>query len=213
MVGRGALNECLHNDKITSVLVINRQHIELTHPKLKEIILKDFFQLSSIAYALDGYDACFFCLGVSSFRMSEAAYTEVTHNLTLSFAKVLLGINPSMSFIYVSGMGTDGTEQGRTMWARVKGKTENALFNLGFRSSYALRPAYIQADNNAPTKTPLYKVLISLSTFFHPLIKWLLPKYTTTTAQIGKAMIELVENGYTKKPIESTDINALAAKR
>lgn len=211
MVGKGVLDECLRNEKITAVLVINRRSLELKHPKLKAIILKDFFQLSSIEHELEGYDACFFCLGITSFRMSEEAYTHTTYDLTMSFANVLAGVNKAMGFIYVSGTGTDSTEKGRIMWARVKGKTENDLFKVGFKSSYSLRPALIQVDKNAPTQTAIYKVLFPILTFLYPLLKLIIPKYMTTTEQVGKAMIELIENGYSKKHIESVDINSLAA--
>lgn len=210
MVGKGVLFECLENDAVESVLVINRNSVDVQHPKLKEIIHKDFFDLRSIQNELAGYDACFFCLGISAFRQSEESYTRITYDLTMNFAKELLAINKDMTFIYVSGASTDSTEKGRTMWARVKGKTENDLFKLGFKNSYAFRPAYIKSEANAPSSTPIYRFLLAIVSVLHPVIKFLFPKYTTTTAQIGKAMIRVVKNGFPKKHVESPDIIELS---
>ena len=155
MVGKGVLLECLSNESVTSVLVINRKSVDVQHPKLKEIIHKDFFDLSTIRNELTGYNACFFSLGISAFRQSEETYTRITYDLTMNFAKELLALNKDMTFIYVSGTGTDSTEKGRTMWARVKGKTENDIFELGFKNAYAFRPAYIKPEANAPSSTPV----------------------------------------------------------
>ena len=212
MVGKGVVLECLTNSEVHSVLVINRKPINVSHPKLAEIIHTDFFDLSTIRDKLSGYDACFFCLGISSFRQSEEAYTHITYDLTLNFARELLATNPQMTFIYVSGTGTDSTEKGRTMWARVKGKTENDILHLGFRDAYAFRPAYIKPDSNTPSSTPIYRFLLSMLGFLHPLIKLMIPKYTTTTTQIGRAMIEVVQHGFKKKQVESADIIELSYK-
>lgn len=210
MVGKGVLLECLKNEKVAFVLVINRKSVDLQHPKLKEIIHKDFFDLSAIRDDMAGYDACFFSLGITSFRQSKEAYTRITYDLTMNFARELLIGNPGMTFIYVSGAGTDSSESGRSMWASVKGKTENDIIKLGFKDAYAFRPAYIKPEANAPSSTPLYQILLSTFGLLHPLIKFLFPKYTTTTTQIGKAMIEVVENGFNKKQVESVDIIQLA---
>lgn len=210
MVGKGVLLECLRNKAVESVLVINRKTVGIKHPKLKEIIHSDFFDLSSINEEFLGYDACFFCLGISAFRQSEAAYTRITYDLTMNFAQELLKFNIDMTFIYVSGTGTDSTEKGRTMWARVKGKTENDIFKLGFQNAYAFRPAYIKPEANAPSSTPVYRVLYSVLGVLHPIIELIIPKYTTTTTQIGKAMIEVVKNGFAKKHVESADIIQLS---
>ena len=212
MVGKGVLLECLSNETVESVLVINRKTVDVRHPKLKEIIHADFFDLSSIRDELEGYDACFFSLGISSFRQSEEAYTRITYDLTMNFANELLKKNKGMTFIYVSGTGTDSTEKGRTMWARVKGKTENDIFKLGFKDAYAFRPAYIKPESNTPSSTPIYRFLLSTFGVLHPVIKFLFPKYTTTTTQIGKAMIEVVKNGFEKKQVESADIIQLAKR-
>lgn len=210
MVGKGVLLECLKNEKVAFVLVINRKSVDLQHPKLKEIIHKDFFDLSAIRDDMAGYDACFFSLGITSFRQSKEAYTRITYDLTMNFARELLIGNPGMTFIYVSGAGTDSSESGRSMWASVKGKTENDIIKLGFKDAYAFRPAYIKPEANAPSSTPLYRILLSTFGLLHPLIKFLFLKYTTTTTQIGKAMIEVVENGFNKKQVESVDIIQLA---
>lgn len=212
MVGKGVLLECLNNSKVEAVLVINRKTVDIQHPKLTEVIHADFFDLSSIQNKLSGYDACFFCLGISSFRQSEETYKRITYDLTLNFAKALLQEKKNMTFIYVSGVGTDNTEKGNTMWARVKGKTENDLSNLGFKKFYAFRPAYIKPDSNTPASSVFYRFTSAISVALHPIIKTLFPKYTTTTEQIGKAMIEVVENGFDKIHIESAEIVQLSKK-
>ena len=212
MVGKGVLLECLDNDAVTAVLVVNRRTVDMQHPKLTEIIHKDFFDLSPISEQLAGYDACFFCLGISSFRQSEEVYTKITYDLTVNFAGALLKSTPGMVFIYVSGTGTDSTESGSTMWARVKGKTENDIIKMGFKDAYAFRPAYIKPESNTPSSTPIYQVLLSIFGVLHPVIKLLFPKYTTTTAQIGKAMIEVVQHGFERKQVESIDIVKLSER-
>lgn len=212
MVGKGVLLECLDNDAVTAVLVVNRRTVDVQHPKLTEIIHKDFFDLSPISEQLAGYDACFFCLGISSFRQSEEVYTKITYDLTMNFARALLKSNSEMVFIYVSGTGTDSTESGGTMWARVKGKTENDIIKMGFKDAYAFRPAYIKPESNTPSSTPIYQVLLTIFGVLHPVIKFLFPKYTTTTAQIGKAMIEVVQHGFERKQVESIDIVKLSER-
>lgn len=212
MVGKGVLLECLSNETITAVLVINRKSVDVQHPKLTEIIHSDFFDLSAVQNQLSGYDACFFSLGISSFRQAEDVYTRITYDLTMNFAKTLLQHNKNMTFIYVSGTGTDSTENGRTMWARVKGKTENDIIKLGFKDAYAFRPAYIKPESHTPASSPFYRFMLGTFGFLHPVIKSLFPKYTTTTTQIGKAMIEVVKNGFDKKQVESVDIIELSKR-
>lgn len=213
MVGKGVLLECLESEKVEAVLIINRSPIGLQHPKMKEIIHSDFFDLSAIEDHLKGYDACFFCLGVSSFRMTESDYTRLTYDLTMNFGKTLLDVNKEMTFNFVSGAGTDSTEKGKTMWARVKGKTENGIYNLGFNSAYAFRPAYIKPGKDTPTKTPIYKIMIPILSMLHPIIKTLFPRYTTTTSAIGQAMINVTINGYPTQHLEVDDINLLSEKK
>ena len=212
MVGKGVLLECLKSDQVASVLIINRRPINMQHPKLKEIIHKDFFNLDPIKDQLKGYNACYFCLGISSFRMSEEDYTRITYDLTMNFAKAVLESNKNLTFCYVSGEGTDSTEQGRSMWGRVKGKTENDILAMGFKDAYAFRPAYIQPIGDIKSSTPVYNLFIPVFKRLYPLLKAIFPKYTTTTEAIGLAMINVATGGYDKKHIASLDINALAGK-
>ena len=206
MVGKALLLECLENNKVESVLVINRHSINLKHPKLKEIIHKDFFDLSTIQDKFKNYNTCYFCLGVSAFRMSEADYTKITHDLTLNFAQSILDVNQNMTFCYVSGAGTDSTEKGKTMWARVKGKTENDLLKMPFQNVYMFRPAFIYPEKGVQTRTKIYKIMIPIVKLLYPIVKRF-PKYSTTSSQLGQAMIKVVYRHMEKKHFESEDIN------
>jgi uncharacterized protein YbjT (DUF2867 family) len=210
MVGKGVLLECLDNESIDSVLVINRRPIDMDHDKLKEIVHHDFNDLSSIEDQLKGYDACFFCLGISAYRMSEEDYTKITYDLTLHFADTLLKLNPEMTFCYVSGQGTDGTEKSRMMWANVKGKTENAILNLPFKKAYMFRPGFIQPMKGIKSSTKMYNTLYSIIKPFIPVLKLLFPKSITNTERVGKAMINSVTKGYNKTHLDNHDINKLA---
>lgn len=206
MVGKGVLLECIDSPEVEQILVINRSPVGITHPKLKEIIHKDFFDWSGIREQLNGYNACFFCMGVSSVGMNEADYRRMTYDLTLGFAKEVLALNDGMTFCYVSGAGTDSTEQGRMMWARVKGKTENDLLGLGFKDAYMFRPGFIQPMRGIKSKTALYQGIYNIISPLYGLLRRL-PKYVTTTVVIGKAMIRVAMDGYDKKVLESVDIN------
>jgi hypothetical protein len=210
MVGKGVLYECFESPDVESVLVINRQPLGLQHSKLKEIIHNDFHDLSPLKEELKGYNACFFCMGISSVGLSEEKYHQVTHDITLHFAKVLLGLNPQMTFIYVSGTGTDSSEKGRMMWARVKGKTENAILAMPFKDAYMFRPGYIQPTRGIKSRTRIYNVFYFFLKPLYPLMKRLIPKYMTDTDLVGKAMINAVLKGYPKKHLENADINKLA---
>lgn len=206
MVGEGVLHECLQHPDVESILVINRRPCGVTHPKLKEIIHIDFFDLLPIESGLTGYDACFFCAGVSSVGMKEPEYTKVTYELTMSFAQSLSKLNPDMTFCYVSGAGTDSSEKGRMMWARVKGKTENDLMKLQFKSVYAFRPAFmkpIKGQKNAPS---FYKYILWL----YPVLHAMSPQYFGTLSDIGLAMINCTALGAEKKVLEAKDIAGLA---
>jgi len=185
MVGEGVLHECLKHADVESVLVINRKPCEVEHPKLKEIVHKDLFDLSSIEDQLSGYNACYFCAGVSSVGKKENEYKRITYDLTISFANTLVKLNPDMTFCYISGVGTDSTEKGKSMWARVKGKTENDLLELPFKAVYMFRPGYIQPTKGLRNTYKIYKVVAS----FYPLWKLIFPKYVTTLREIGLAMI------------------------
>jgi uncharacterized protein YbjT (DUF2867 family) len=208
MVGEGVLHECLLHPDVESVLVINRKPCGVKHEKLKEIIHKDFFNLSSIENLLTGYNACYFCAGVSSMGKSEQVYKRITYDLTLNFANTLLKLNPEMTFCYVSGVGTDGTEKGRTMWARVKGKTENDLLKLPFKSAVMFRPGYIQPRKSLKNSYKIYKVLAP----FYPIFKTLFPKYVVTLEEIGKAIINSTLFGSDKKILGCKDIVSLSNK-
>lgn len=206
MVGKGVLLECIDSPDVESILVLSRSPIDVMHPKVKEIIHKDFFDLSSVRDQLTGYNACFFCLGVSSVGMKEAEYRRLTYDLTLGFAKVVLFLNPDMTFCYVSGAGTDSSEKGKSMWARVKGKTENDLLSLGFKAAYMFRPGYIHPMRGIKSKTPLYNAFYIVLKPLYPLLKRM-PKYVTDNAIIGRAMIRVALSGYSKSVLESIDIN------
>lgn len=208
MVGKGVLLECLSSPNVDSVLIINRSSLGLSHPKLTEIIHQDFYDLSSLSKDLTDYNACFFCLGVSSATMTEKEYHHLTHDLTLNVAATLKALNPGMTFCYVSGAGTDGSENGKVMWARVKGRTENALLAMGFKDAYMFRPGFIRPGKGIRSKTTLYNALyVILSPLFPLIMKF--PKYATSSETLSKAMIQVASEGYEKKVLESIDINEL----
>ena len=209
MVGQGVLRECLLDPGIQQVLALGRSATGQQHPKLRELTVPDLMDLTSVESQLTGYDACFFCTGVSSAGMTEETYTHLTYDLTLSVAQTLARLNPTMTFLYVSGAGTDSSEKGRSMWARVKGRTENALLRLPFRSAYMFRPGFIQPLHGIRSKTRLYQFLYDVLAPIQPLLKGRLPKYITTTEQLGHAMITVAKNGYPKPILESLDINAV----
>lgn len=211
MVGKGVLLECLEEKAIESVLVINRQKLGLTNPKLKEIIHNDFFNFIPIKESIKGYDACFFCMGVTSAGLNEEEYTKLTYDLTLGFAKLMAEVNPNSTFCYVSGAGTDSTEKGGSMWARVKGKTENAIMALPFKASYMFRPGYIQPLKGVKSKTGWYNAFYVV---LKPIYFLLRPMkgYVTNSVTLGKAMINATKFGYEKSILESKDINILGEK-
>ena len=212
MVGHGVLRECLLDPDVEDVLVVSRTPLGQQNAKLREIDHKDFFDFTAIENELRGYDACFFCLGVTSAGMTEASYHRVTYDITLAAAQTLAKLNPAMTFIYVSGLGTDSTEKGRTMWARVKGQTENALLRLPFKGAYMFRPGYIQPLHGIKSKTNWYRMMYAIVAPIYPLIRALFPKYVTTTEEIGRAMLELAKNGNTDRILESKDIHRSAMK-
>lgn len=203
MVGEGVLFECLQNEKVAEVLIISRRHYEMQHPKLKELLVPDFFKLDSFAESLTGYDACFFCAGVTSVGKNEEQFTHLTYDTTLAFAKSLLRVNPAMGFTYVSGAKTDSSEKSRMMWARVKGKTENDLAKLGFRSEYNFRPGIMQPFPQQKNWKPVVKFLVRV-------VKFIAPKSVLTLQEVGRAMINAVTIGYPKNILEVADIQQLA---
>lgn len=206
MVGEGVLHECLLHPDVESVLVINRKSCGVKHEKLKEIIHKEFSDLSSIENQLEGYNACYFCAGVSSVGKKEDEYRRITYDLTMNFAKTLAKLNPDMTFCYVSGVGTDSTEKGRSMWARIKGKTENDLLKLPYKAAFMFRPGYIQPTKGLKNAYKIYKVFVP----FYPILKTLFPKYIVTLEELGKAMINVTLFGSDKKILECRDIAELA---
>lgn len=211
MVGQGVLRECLLSPDVQSVLTIGRNASGQQHPKLREVTHTDFTNFAPLERELAGYDACFFCLGVSSAGMIEADYSRVTYDFTVAAASALARLNPGMTFIYVSCAGTDSTERGRTMWARVKGKTENSLLKLPFKAAYMFRPAAIQPLHGIVSRTKLYRAFYAVMGPLFPLLNVLLPGTVTTTEKIGRAMINAVKHGAPKSVLETRDINALAA--
>jgi uncharacterized protein YbjT (DUF2867 family) len=211
MIGQGVLRECLLSPDVQQIQTIGRSATGKKHQKLREIVRLDLFDYSGLAADLTGFDACFFCLGVSSAGMKEDDYKRVTYGITLAAAKTLAQLNPPMTFIYVSGTGTDSTEQGRVMWARIKGKTENALLRLPFKAVYLFRPAFIQPLHGIKSRTKLYRVMYALAAPFIPLLSAIIPKYLTTTENIGRTMINVTMHGYPKQILETPDINSAAA--
>ena len=209
MVGQGVLRECLLANDVQRVATLGRSATGQEHARLQELVHANLFDLASIEASLTGYDACFFCLGVSSAGMSEQQYTVVTHDLTLSVARVLVRLNPGMTFVYVSGMGTYNTEHGRSMWARVKGRTENALLRMPFKAAYMFRPGAILPMHGVRSKTALYRAAYVVLTPLYPLIKRLSPNAVTTSEQVGRAMLQVARHGYPKPVLETADINAL----
>ena len=202
MVGEGVLHVCLNSPDVESVLVLNRKPCGVTHPKLKEIIHKEFMDLTSIEDQLVGYNAGYFCAGVSSIGKKENEYRKITYDLTLNFANSVVKLNPEMVFTYVSGVGTDSTEKGKSMWGRVKGKTENDLLKLPFKDVYLFRPGYIHPIKGLQNTYKAYKALSPL----YPIFEKLFPNYVGTLKELGNSMIYVTQNGYEKKVLECEDI-------
>lgn len=207
MVGEGVLLESLAHPQITQVLSVSRKPTGIAHPKLKEYIVPDFLSLRENDNELTGYDACFFCAGVSSVGMSESEYTRITYDTTMNFAKAL-SPNPHMSFVYVSGGGTDSTEIGKMIWARVKGKTENALMKLPFKQAFAFRPGFMEVTTKQRYVLKYYKYIA----WMFPLVRIILPNMINTMSQVGQAMIYAAQNGYEKNVVEVKDITILAKR-
>lgn len=209
MVGQGVLRECLLADDVDQVTVIGRGPIGQQHPKLRELVHKDLFDLASLGDQLAGFDAIFYCLGVSSNGMSEADYTRTTHDLTLAIARPLAERSPGAVFVFVSGNGADSSEQSRTMWARVKGKAENAVLRLPFRAVHVFRPGFIQPLHGIRSRTRAYNTLYFFLRPLVPIARLFIRKYMTTTERIGRAMLHVVRHGDERKLLESHEIEAL----
>jgi len=212
MVGQAVLRECLLDPAVTSVQTVGRSTTGLTHPKLRDIVHPDLFHLADIESDLRGFNACFFCLGVSSGSVSQPEYERLTYDLTMAVASTLAPLNPDMIFIYVSGAGTDSSEKGRTAWARVKGRTENALLRLPFKAAYMFRPAAIQPMHGERSSTAVYRVFYTLGKPLLPLLRRAFPRYVLTTEEVGRAMINVAQHGAPKQILESLDIRDCAGK-
>ena len=206
MVGEGVLHECLQNDQVEQVLVLGRRAYGMTHPKLKEIVHNDLYNLSAIEDQLKGYNACFFCLGTTSVGKNEEEFTKVTYTLTMHIAETLSRQNTDMTFCYISGSGTDSSEKGRTMWARVKGKTENDLMKLPFKQVYNFRPGYMQPTPGLKNTLPYYKYF----SWMYPFLRLVMPRFVTTLRELALAMINATAQGFPKSILEVPDIVARA---
>ena len=208
MVGQGVMRECLLDSEVHLLQTVGRTATGTQHPKLWETVHNDLWHYESLEAQLSGFDACFFCLGVTSSGMTEESYQRVTYGITLAAAEALSRLNPQMTFIYVSGSGTDTSERGRSMWARVKGKTENALLRLPFKGAYMFRPGIIQPLHGIKSSTPLYNVFYTLGKPLLPLLRLVIPDQILTTEQVGRAMLAVVKHGFPKQILEIKDIQA-----
>jgi uncharacterized protein YbjT (DUF2867 family) len=212
MVGQGVLRECLLDPGVESVVFIGRSPAGVSDPKLREIVHADLADYSAIESQLTGFDACFFCLGISSAGLTEEQYSRITFDITLSAAETLARLNTGMTFVYVSGAGTDSTEHGRTMWARVKGRTENALLRLPFKAAFMFRPGIIVPRFGARSKTTSYRIFYTLSRPLLPLLRRAFPNQVLTTDEIGRAMIIVARHGAPKAILETADIRLLLTR-
>lgn len=213
MVGKGVLLECLDHQDISEVLSISRKETGIKHPKLKELFHADFSEFATVAEQLKGYDACFACMGVSAAGMNKEQYKMMTYDFTISLAEELFKLNPLMTFNYVSGQGTDSTEKGRSRWAKVKGKTENDILNLGFQKAYMFRPGAIIPLRGIEPSSKIYKVLINNLKWLIRLMKKISPNSIVDTTQVGLAMIHSAQRGYDKNVLDPIDILNLASSR
>ena len=204
MVGEGVLFECIQNPDVQEILMVNRKHDPIESPKLKELIIPNFMKLEDYQQELKGYDACFYCAGISSIGMDEKKYTAITYDTTIHFASQLAQLNPNMVFTFVSGAQTDSTESGKTMWARVKGKTENDLLKLPLKSAYNFRPGFMKPFKGQKNVKSILKIVIAV-------FPYLFPKKSLTMEQVGKAMINVVKQGYSKAILEIEDIKTVAS--
>ncbi|MFN5813002.1 MAG: NAD-dependent epimerase/dehydratase family protein [Bacteroidota bacterium] len=205
MVGEGVLLECINNEHVTDILLLNRKHHPITDPKVKEIIVKDFMQAEGIQDALQGYDACFFCAGISSVGLKEDIYKHITYDITMHVAKILSTVNPAMTFIYVSGSGTDSSEKGKLMWARVKGKTENDLLQLPFKAVYNFRPGIMRSTPGQKNVKWGFKIIDAL----YPMLNFLFPAFVSTLQELALAMITVVITPYKSTTLEVNDIKKI----
>ena len=208
MVGLGVLRECLLDPDVESVVTVGRAPTGQKHEKLRELVHANLLDLSAIEGELSGHDACFFCLGVTSAGTSEQEYERITYGIPVAAAQTLVKLNPGMTFVYVSGSGADSSEKGSTMWARIKGKAENALLAMPFKATYVFRPAFIQPLHGIRSRTKLYNAMYAVLGPLYPVVKAIAPGYATTTEQLGRAMIAVARRGFAKRILESQDIGS-----
>lgn len=211
MVGQGVLIECLQAADVSLVQSVGRTALDRQHPRLRDLVHTDLLDYSAIESELTGFDACFFCLGVTAAGKTEADYAKLTYDITLAAATTLVRLNPQMTFVYVSGAGTDSSEKGRSMWARVKGRTENALLRLPFKGAYMFRPGIIQPMRGVRSKTSTYQIFYALTRPLLPLLRTMMPSTILTTEVVGQAMLAVARRGASKPVLETADINALVA--
>lgn len=211
MVGKGVLLECIKSNQIGKILLINRTSVGIKDEKVKEILIPNFEEIDSIKNDLAGYDACFYCMGVTSVGKDEKEYTKLTYTYANSLALLLFNTNKNLTFCYVSGEGTYSSEKGRLMWARVKGRTENMILNMGFKDAYMFRPGFIQPFDGIQSKTEWFNKVYKVTSFLYPVLNQIAPKFITNTSLVGKAMINALQFGYNKKHLQNKDINLLAS--
>lgn len=209
MLGQGVLRECLLDPGVETVVTVGRSPAGVSHPRLREIIHADLTSYAPIEAQLTGFDACFFCLGVSSAGLDEEQYAQITYTITVCAAETLVRLNPQMTFVYISGQGTDSTEHGRIMWARVKGRTENALLRMPFKAAYMFRPGVIEPRFGARSRTTWYRVAYALARPLFPLLRRAMPNQILATDEIGRAMLIVARHGAPKHVLETKDIRAL----
>lgn len=209
MVGGGVLRECLDDPRVERVLAVGRRSTGMSHPKLREMVRSDLLDFDDVRGELEGYDACFYCLGVSSAGLDEATYRRVTYDLAVAAANVLLELNPDLTFCFVSGLGTDGSGTSRTMWARVKGETENRLLEMT-RRAYMFRPGFIQPMKGVRSSTTAYRIFYAITGPLFPILRRSFPRMVTTTVRVGQAMIRVATEGAKMRVLETSDINAVA---
>ena len=209
MVGQSVLRECLTDPAVRAIVAVGRNATGQRHKKIRDVVAPDLMDLSRLESQLTGFDACFFSLGVSAVGMTEEEYSRVTYDLTLSVARTVGRLNPGITFIYVSGQGTDSTERGRVMWARVKGRTENALLTLPFRT-YMFRPGMIIPLYGIRSRTAWYNAIYAVATPVYPVLRRFFPGSVTTTEQLGKSMISVARSGSAKRVLETPDINSVS---
>ncbi|HEX5659531.1 MAG TPA: NAD-dependent epimerase/dehydratase family protein [Polyangiales bacterium] len=209
MIGSGVLRECLLDQDVQEVIAIGRRPNGKSDPKLRDLILPNLLDYASVQGELVGLDACFFCLGISSVGLDEQAYTEITYEYALAAAHALLVHNPNLTFVFISGANADSTERGRVMWARVKGKAENALLALPFKAVFVFRPAFVQPLHGISSRTTGYNVLYRIISPLVPVIRWAFPKYVTTTERVGRAMLRVAKQGAAQRLFENWEIDQL----